>query len=627
MCGIAGKVWLKSDRPASQDHMQAMLSVMRHRGPDGQGIFANGPACLGHLRLSIIDLATGGQPLHNEDGNITVVFNGEIYNYRDLREGLLKQGHQFRTQSDTEVIVHLYEQYGDDCVDHLQGMFAFAIWDAPKRRLFVARDRVGIKPLYYALTGDALYISSEMKGILVDKSVPKEVDTEAVRRFLAFLYLPGDSTLIRTIRKLLPGHSMVLEQGQLKIRRYWDLRYTKERWNHSFEDATIELQALLTKTVQDHMISDVPVGVLLSGGVDSSAILSHAARSTDKRVRTFTVGFEGEGVVDERPYARMSAKMFDTDHHETTIRPDDFWGFLPDYVWHMEEPVCEPPALALHAVSQLARQHVKVLLSGEGGDEAFGGYPNYPNMLRLRALENRVGPLAGVMGSVMQFVGKIVGDGRLERYGSAMGQPLSAHYFSRASCPTAAFISKAQQLFTPAFIEGSSRFTPQSDMEALLSQGNPSNMLDQMLYCDSKTWLPDDLLVKADKITMASSLELRVPLLDHKVLEFAASLPPAFKVQGMETKRILKAAFRRILPAEVLDRKKAGFPVPYGSWLRCGLKDRVRETLLSTTCQSRGYFKANKVAELLDQNEERGSYPKEVFSLLILELWHQRFLS
>jgi len=627
MCGIAGKVVFDPAGRIGEREITRMMTPMAHRGPDGQGVHLDGNIGLGHCRLSIIDLGTGAQPMANEDDTVWIVFNGEIYNFRELRERLLAKGHVFRSRSDTEVIIHAYEEFGVDCVNHLRGMFAFAIWDSRRRRLFLARDRVGIKPLYYCQTARGLWFASELKGIVADPEVSRELDHNALGTFLAFKYVPGEETLFKSVRKLLPGHHLVVERGQTAIKQYWDLRFSHERWNLLFEEATEELHGLLKGTVRDHMIADVPVGVLLSGGVDSSAVLNFAVDGTDKKVSTFTVGFDGSQTVDERPYARLAAERFGAEHHEISITEKDFWDFLPAYVRHMEEPVCEPPAIALYYVSRLARDHVKVVLSGEGGDEAFGGYPNYPAMMQLDRIRHRAGVFARPLGMVAAFAGRICGDQRVQRYGAALGRSLSSQYFSRTSGPTSFFNrhTQAQTFFTREFLDSSASVSPARYVKSLLQSVGDDSLLNQMLYVDSKTWLPDDLLVKADKITMANSLELRVPLLDHKVLEFAASLRPDFKVCGKQTKRILKAAFARSLPAEILNRKKAGFPVPYESWLRNGLKNGIEDLLLSSEALSRNYFKKEEVRRLLQTNAGAGGYAKEVFSLVAIELWHRQF--
>lgn len=626
MCGIAGKLFHDPAARVSPRDLERMTGAIAHRGPDGQGIHLDGNVGLGHVRLSIIDLSTGAQPMTNEDETIWIVFNGEIYNFAALRERLQAKGHVFRSQSDTEVIIHAYEEFGPDCVNELRGMFAFAIWDAKRKRLFVARDRVGIKPLYFCKTAQAFYFASELKSIIADAAVPREINLPGIRKFLAFHYLPGTETLFKSIHKLLPGHHLTVESGRVTQQQYWDLKFTQQRWQMSFDEATEELNGLLSTAVRDHMIADVPVGILCSGGVDSSAILNFAVHATDKKIKTFTVGFDGDQVVDERPYARLAAERFGTEHHETSISADDFWSFLPSYVWHMEEPVCEPPAVALFYVSQLAKNHVKVLLSGEGGDEAFAGYPNYPNMLRLDEIRAMLGPLARTVGAGAELAGKIFDNEKWRRYGSALGRPLATQYFSRTSGPANFFNRQAAAFFTPEFLASTATVSAAGFMAGLIQPVANEPLLNQMLYADSKTWLPDDLLVKADKITMANSLELRVPLLDHVVLEFAASLPAEFKVRGRETKRILKATFAKSLPEEILKRKKAGFPVPYESWLRGALKRQVEEVLLSDRCLSRGYFEKTEVHRLLAANLRDGSFAKEVFCLLVLELWHRAFL-
>jgi asparagine synthase (glutamine-hydrolysing) len=626
MCGIAGKVFFDPAAQMEQGQIHAMLQPMRHRGPDGQGIYLDGSVGLGHLRLSIIDLGTGAQPMANEDQTVWIVFNGEIYNFQLLRKQLLARGHVFRSRSDTEVIIHAYEEFGPKCVEHLRGMFAFAIWDSKKRSLLLARDRLGIKPLYYCQTGEALWFASEMKGILADQNVPREVSNRVLRRFLAFNYAPGEDTLLQNVHRLAPGHYLVLENGKATVRQYWDLQFTRNRWDTSFETAAEELHDLLGSTVKDHMISDVPVGILLSGGVDSSAILDFATKATGNRLKTFTVGFEGGQVVDERPYARLAAERFGAKHYEISITADDFWNFLPGYVWHMEDPVCEPPAVALHYVSKLARDHVKVVLSGEGGDEAFAGYPNYPNMLFLDRIRSAAGPLARPVGLIAQIVGSAMGHPRLERYGYALGRGLADHYFSRSSGPTSFFNNQAKSFFSPSFLDRTDSSSAAAYMAGLLKSVTDEPLLNQMLYLDTKTWLPDDLLIKADKMTMANSIELRVPLLDHVVIEFAASLPAQFKVRGKETKRLLKTAFARSLPAEVIARKKAGFPVPYQSWLRNELRTRVEDLLLSSRATSRGYFRKEEVARLLRANAQTGKFSVEVFCLIVTELWHRKFI-
>ena len=625
MCGIAGKFHFDLSARIETSEIERMLNIMSHRGPDGRGVYLGGSVGLGHLRLSIIDLTTGAQPLSNEDDSIWIVFNGEIYNYPELRKQLLARGHQFKTTSDTEVIVHLYEERGEECIHELRGMFAFAIWDGPRRRLFLARDRVGIKPLYYFQRGGTLWFGSEIKALLTDSKVPRDLDLGAIRQFLAHYYLPGEQTLFRGVRRLLPGHTLTVENGCVSQRKYWDLVFPSEPSLCSFEQAADELRELLRQRVLDHMISDVPVGFLASGGVDSTALLSFASQQTDKPIQTFTIGFDDEHFTDERPYARMAAERFGTRHHEISMSAEQFGEFLPDYVWHMEDPVCEPPAVALHYVTRMARRHVKVLLSGEGGDEAFGGYQNYRNQLLLEVVKKVAGPARIPLGRGLAALKNSEEPGRLSYYSRALAADLGEHYWSRTSSPWAYF-NATSSLFAKSFLDAVPALRDGTFTQTLHHRVRSLDVLSRMLYVDTKSWLPDDLLIKADKITMGNSLELRVPLLDHTVLEFAARLPSNYKVRGLETKRVLKRAFQGVVPQEILDRKKTGFPVPYERWLRKELRSFVRETVCSARALARGYFQANAVKKLIEVDATKGGLSKEVFCLLTLELWHQRFV-
>ncbi len=626
MCGIVGKLYLDGQQPVDPNLVQEMMDIIAHRGPDGEGKHVNGPVGLGHRRLSIIDLRpTGAQPMSNEDGTVWIVFNGEIYNFPELRAELLARGHVFRSTTDTEVIVHLYEELGSECVKRLRGMFAFAIWDQKQRTLFLARDRVGIKPLYFCHTSKAVIFGSEIKSLLLDPEVPRELNPKAIDRFLTYLYLPGKETLFRTINKLEPGHYLVVRNGAVEVKQYWDLHFQpSDRWN-SLDAAAEELGDLLRRTVKDHMISDVPVGFLASGGVDSTALLSYAVEETDKKIQTFTVGFEGEGFADERPYARLASKRFGTQHYDITMSAADFSGFLPKFVWHMEEPVCEPPAIALYYVSKLARSHVKVLLSGEGGDEAFGGYPEYKNYAAFERCKTLAGPLRGLAGMALDAAGRFSGVSRFRKYAAFTNCALPDYYFSRVTSPHHYFNRNKSSLYSDGFagtVDGTRSADPTRELFARV--GNQSQ-LNQMLYVDTKTWLPDDLLIKADKITMATSLELRVPFLDHQVLEFAATLPPEFKVKGRATKRVLKRAFQGRVPQEILNRRKTGFPVPFGSWLNHEARDFVCDTLLSSQAIARGYFQRDGIERVLDVGAHNGDGASATFSLLVLELWHRQF--
>jgi asparagine synthase (glutamine-hydrolysing) len=627
MCGICGKVLFDPDAAVSQPLLRAMTDTIRHRGPDDQGFYLSGPVGLGFRRLSIIDLDGGHQPISNEDGTIWIVFNGEIYNFQSLREELMKKGHIFKTHSDTEVIVHLYEDYGAGCVDHLRGMFAFALWDNPNKTLLLARDRIGIKPLYYYLGSTFLSFGSEMKAILADPEVTRDVDVSMIDRFLRYFYVPGGQTLLQNLFKLEPGHVLVLKDNHYKTWRYWDLAFceTNGRDRHGAAALEEELLALLEETVECHMISDVPIGFLLSGGIDSTALLSLAAAKSSKPISTFTIGFSSESVIDERPFARLAAERFGTTHYEMSISPNQFSEFLPQYVWHMEEPVCQPPAIALYYISKLAREHVKVLISGEGGDEAFAGYETYRNNFWFERFKSLLGPVRGLVRRSSSLLSNMVHSRVLDKYGPRVDTPFEQYYLSRTSSPFDYFAQNICDLYSDEMAANTDEEYSLSVTQEYLARAKDYSVFDKMLYVDINTWLPDELLIKADKMTMANSVELRVPLLDHKVLEFAARLPRNQKVRGWTMKYLLKRALRNRVPTEILQRRKAGFPVPYGKWLRGNLRGYVSDVLLGDKAMSRGYFKRSAIENLISLDRKGRDYSREIFSLLVLELWHGAF--
>jgi len=626
MCGICGKLMLDGEARVSPELVKRMADNIVHRGPDDEGYYVAGPVGLGFRRLSIIDLKSGHQPLSNEDDTIWIVFNGEIYNYQELRDLLLSEGHVFKTRTDTEVIVHLFEEFGPQCLEKLRGMFALAIWDSNQKTLLLARDRVGIKPLYYCLTDESLVFGSEIKAILVDPKVKREIAPELIDRFLTFLYMPGEETLLSGIQKLAPGHYLLIKDGKAYVQQYWDLDLAKPPRNISLKDAEAELQNLLAKTVKLHMIADVPVGVLLSGGVDSTAVLSLAVNSTDKRMSTFTVGFSGGQVADERPYARLVAERYGTQHYDMSITAKDFAAFIPRYVWHMEEPVCEPPAIAMYYVSKLARNHVTVLLSGEGGDEAFAGYGNYRNLVWLERFKQGIPALNRTFARGLSLANTVLHSPRVAKYGPLMNEPFPDYYYSCTSNPYRYSGNRLGEAYSTGFATTINREHSLEPVRRLQAKVRGRNMLASMLYIDTKTWLPDELLIKADKMTMANSIELRVPLLDHEVLEFATSLPASFKLNGFKTKYILKKAMADKIPVEIRNRKKTGFPVPYESWLRNDLRDVIWGVLTDRKTINRGYFKRDAIEALLKANSNGSNYSKEVFSLLNLEIWQRTFL-
>ena len=623
MCGICGKLNFDREARVASALLKKMADAIEHRGPDDEGYFASGPVGFGFRRLSIIDLNTGHQPLSNEDETVWIVFNGEIYNFQELRDQLTAKGHIFRTKTDTEAIVHLYEEYGPACVERLRGMFAFAIWDERKQQLLLARDRVGIKPLYYWEGPNALLFGSEIKAILADPDCSPDVDSRMIDRFLSFYYVPGEETLLKDVYKLAPGSYMVVRNGTTSITQYWDLEFAPREI--SLSQAKNQVLSLLEECVRMHMIADVPVGFLLSGGVDSTAMLGFATGKTDHQLRSFTLGFSEPGIIDERPYAQLAAKTYGAEHHEMTISAKDFADFLPKFAWHMEEPVCEPQAVALYYVSRLAKDYVKVLISGEGGDEAFAGYPNYRNLLWLEHAKRALGPLNEVASLALAGLNSIVRSDRIAKYQQLLVIPFEDYYFSRTSHPKLYFTRMAQELYTADYWQHLNKSFSLEPVKRYLRRKSGQGFVNQMLYIDTKTSLPDDLLLKADKMTMANSLELRVPLLDHKMLEFAATLPESFKVHGATTKHIAKEALQECVPREILHRKKAGFPVPYASWLRRDLKGWVQSVILDPQAISRGYFKKKSLEQLIENDSKYENHQKEILSLVSLELWHRAF--
>ena len=604
-----------------------MMNIMGHRGPDDEGMYISKHVGLGHKRLSIIDLNTGKQPISNERDDIWIVYNGEIYNYKALQAELNDRGHIFKTNTDTEVILHLYEDYGEECLEKLRGMFSFALFDTRKDKLFLARDRIGIKPLYYTMTKDSFLFASEIKALIQDPSVERVVNLKGIHSFLSYTYTPGPETTFKNILKLQPGHYLILEKNKFFVKEYWDIDKSYLSFNGT-KDKDLEsyLVNMICESVRLHMISDVPVGFLLSGGIDSTAMLSFYQEHLNKDIKTFTIGFEGQEFEDERKYARIAARRYGVENFETTITSKQFFDFLPKYVWFMEEPVFEPPAVSLYYVSKLAKNHVKVLISGEGGDEAFAGYQTYRNIVLLERMKAIFGPAKKNISKLMCKAGNIFPFEKLNKYAPLINIPLEDYYYSRASSPTSIFNSHFNHLYSTFFLnEINSDLTMRPFYKYFQTIKDKSD-LKKMLYVDSKTWLPDRLLIKADKMAMANSLELRVPLLDHKVLEFAAGLPDRQKLNGLSTKFIFKKILNNRIPDEIIKRKKAGFPIPYARWLYKN-KNTVLDVLMDKKTNERGYFNKQAMQSLIiDQWMQTGKYAMEIFNLLTLELWHRKFI-
>jgi asparagine synthase (glutamine-hydrolysing) len=619
MCGICGSIDFRDSAPLDPAVRRRMRDVVAHRGPDDEGEYCHGPAYLGFRRLSIVDLGGGHQPQFNEDGNLALIFNGEIFNHLDLRAELEARGHVFRTRSDAEAILHGYEEWGAQVVERLRGMFALALYDQKRQLLFAARDRLGIKPFYYHHRGGLLVFGSEIKALLAHPDVPRRVHRASVSDYLTYRYVPGPDTLFENIHKLLPGHRLTFESGNLHIEPYWDVSYA-ERFRGNYQEAYERVKELITESVRLRLMSDVPLGALLSGGVDSSLIVGVMAGLMDRPVDTYSVGFRARGPYSELKYARLVAERFGTRHHELEVGEEDVLKTLPSLVWFQDEPVTEPSALPTYLVSRLARRDVKVVLTGEGGDELFAGYAKY-------AHDRYAGLYSAVPAPLRR--------GLLARLGAAgrrfhiADRSLSIRDDAeRWSSWFAGFDhAEKRRLLSPELLRESAAAPSSRIFARYLDSVAGEPPLHQMLYVDTKVWLPDDLLMKMDRMSMGASLEARVPLLDHKLVEFAATLPPSFKLRGMSGKIMLKAWAREMVPREVVDRRKVGFTVPVAEWFRAGLKDFLSDTLFSSRARARGYFDTGHVERLLkDHLEGRRDHSRALWTLLQLELWHRMFV-
>jgi asparagine synthase (glutamine-hydrolysing) len=627
MCGIAGIVAADGLHADERARVVAMRDVASHRGPDDAGLFVDDRAGLGHRRLSIVDIASGHQPLGNEDNTVQIVFNGEIYNHQSVREQLEASGHQYRTRCDTETIVHAYEQWGDACVEHLRGMFAFAIWDAPRRRLLLARDRMGVKPLYWTLVNGRLLFGSEIKSILASGLVRADANEQALPELLGTRYLSGAETLFKGIHRLMPGHILVFEHGQVTERRYWDVPVGQrdEAVAAMSERQVVErFRELLEESVRIRLMSDVPLGMFLSGGLDSSAIAAIMARMIDRPLQTFSVAFK-QRAFSELDYARQVATAIKADSHEVVIDDEDFFGALPRLIWHEDEPIAHPSSVPLYFVSALARQHVTVVLTGEGSDELLAGYGKYP-----RAIANwRAG---GAYSAVPASIRGWVADAVVPRLPTRLGRYAKRSFLAMERTPEAMFfdnfaaigLRRQASLLSRDF---AAMATPGQAYGASRAQfdapNGSSTLLDRLLYADLKTYLVE-LLMKQDQMSMAASIESRVPFLDHKLVEFAARLPARMKLRGFKTKWILREAVKDILPAEILTRPKMGFPVPFGMWMKEQWQDVARDVLLDPRARQRGITNPAAVERLISAHasgEAEGA--DALWSLMNLELWYR----
>jgi asparagine synthase (glutamine-hydrolysing) len=624
MCGICGMYAYSNGMPADPAVLEQMLDTIVHRGPDDFGTHVDRNLALGSRRLSIIDLPGGRQPITNEDGTISVVFNGEIYNYRELAGRLRRRGHVLATASDTETIVHLYEELGDNLVDELRGMFTFALWDARRRRLVLARDRLGIKPLYYAISNGQLIFGSEIKAILKHPEIHSAIDLQALSDFVSLRYVPAPKTMFEGIRALPPGHIMTCDGNGTALRPYWNLSFARDGSARVTEEEYADrLAELLRESVRLHLISDVPFGAFLSGGVDSSTIVALMTEILEQPVKTFSVGFEGSGAAfSELPYARLVAQRYETDHHEVLFEPDQLPRLASKVVWHLDQPIGDEATLPNYIVSELASRHVKMVLTGEGGDELFAGYARYSG--------ERLSPLVrslptSVKSLVLRGISRLPQLRRQKLALYALCQPDEA---SRLASWFALFNEEMKgALLSTSFKQAIEAPTAQGVFAPHLAQTDATDALSRMLYVDTKLWLPDDLLARGDKTSMAASLEARVPLLDHKLVEFAASLPPDLKLRRLTRKYLLKKVSAPLLPPEIVQRSKKGFPTPLSVWFRHELNGFVRDTLSPATIQRRGLFDSRYIERLLAEHTAgRADHGSLIWSLVSVELWYQLFI-
>jgi asparagine synthase (glutamine-hydrolysing) len=623
MCGIAGYIVKDKNAPMAEREalLDAMCRVIKHRGPDDQGMLVKNRAAIGMRRLSIIDLVGGHQPIFNEDGTIAIVFNGEIYNFQELKKELESRGHRFQTNSDTETIVHAYEEFGEDCPNHLRGMFAFAIWDERNEKLFIARDRVGKKPLYFTQTKSGVFLfGSELKSLMLHPEFEREIKPEALDAYFTFGYVPDPLCIFKNVEKLAPGHFLIFQNDKIITKQYWDFRYEKTVARNE-EDYLDELRSLIDEAVRVRLISEVPLGAFLSGGVDSSAVVGYMARNMNQPVKTFSIGFN-EDSYDELKYARIAAKHFGTDHHEFIVTPD-MVKIVDELVWHFDEPFADSSALPTYMVSKLARDYVTVILSGDGGDELFAGYTRYvvdkkrSGLARLPRFvrEGLMKPLSESLphGAFGRNYLRNVSLEPIDRYIDSI-----SHFteLNKRILYTKDFRSK---LSNNGFSAGHKLF------RSFAEKVDTGDAVDKLLYLDSKTYLPGDILTKVDRMSMAVSLEARAPLLDHKLIEFVTRIPSSLKLKGVETKHIFKRAVRSLVPDEILDRPKQGFGVPIATWINQTLQGYIHETLMSQTFRQRGIVEADYITLLLEEHERsRRDHSSTLWALFVLELWYRK---
>jgi asparagine synthase (glutamine-hydrolysing) len=625
MCGICGVVSSADPAGLSQEILQKMCLPLHHRGPDDEGYYLDRNAGLGMRRLSIIDLVNGDQPICNEDGTLWLVFNGEIYNFRQLRTQLEGKGHVFKTNSDSEVILHAFEEFGYECLNQFNGMFAFAIWDTRRRSLFLARDRIGIKPLFYWASKQKLVFGSELSAILAHPDVPKDIDYIALDQFLTLEYIPSPRSILQGINKLSPGHYLLFQEDQLTLKQYWDLPIYESEL--TAEDSIEELRHLLKDSVRLQLVSDVPLGAFLSGGIDSSTVVAYMSDGDSDPIKTFTIGFQDDSY-DETRYARMVSTRFGTEHHEEILRPD-ISDLAEKLIGHLDEPIADFSIFPTYLVSKIASRFIKVVLSGDGGDEVFAGYDSYVAQ-RYDSVYSRVPARIrqGIISNLIDFIPPqatkkgVINKAKRFIEGSALPAPLQ-------HCRWMIFLNPEQRdaLYQPWFKRSLNGSFPYSALEKHFGKVAHAEPLKQQQYVDIKTYLVDNILTKVDRMSMAASIETRVPLLDHRIVELALNLPGDQKIRGQKTKIILRQAMKDYLPAEVLNKPKQGFSIPLKHWLNGPLRPMMSDLLSETSVRQRGYFDSRIIADWIEEhNTGRANHSHRLWSLMVLELWQRKTL-
>ncbi len=627
MCGINGIAYTRaSGRRIDEPLLTAMRDIQSHRGPDAEGLFIDGNIGLGHRRLSIVDVEHGSQPMLNGDRSVALVYNGEIYNHADYREELKASGYEYKTTSDTETILFLYQKFGFECVEKLRGMFAFAIWDKRRRHLFIARDRLGIKPLYYVHDEEGnLFFGSEIKTLVEAGAVKPEINFDVLPDQLANHGTSYDETLYRDVKRLMPGHFMVWKEGRLETKKYWDISYEPKTELLNDEAFTEEWLEEFRRSVELRLMADVPLGMFLSGGIDSSAICALMSKMVDEPIKTFSVGFE-ETEANEFAYARRVAEAFKTEHHEITITPEQFFKELPNLIWHEDEPLGFTASVPLYFVSRLAQQHVKVVLTGEGSDEMMAGYGRYRKALKLLEYGVKYEALAP------SAVRSVVKSG-VESLPAGLGRKLNRTFLSRTADVEgmlfdnfSIFPVKLQdRLLTEETKNRIADLDPYRELKRWFEANDAEELLDKILYTDAKTYL-HELLMKQDQMSMAASVESRVPFLDHKLVELTSKMPVDMKLRGKSTKWILREAMGGVLPDVILDRPKMGFPVPVGKWLRGQFRHVTEEFVLSERSLSRGIFEPEVVRGIAERHFSGEDNALKLFFLINFEIWNRRII-